>query len=125
MSVIDDDLQIEILPILPSLSISETMAFYSDGLGFEEIVHRHDEYLILRRAFAGARMELHFWLTDDRSLCERTAIYLRGGGIDVLRREFVERGVAKPSPLALRPWGMEEFYVHDPHGNLLKFGRNS
>jgi len=22
----------------------------------------------------------------------------------------------------VRPWNMKEFYIHDPHGNLLKFG---
>ena len=37
-----------------------------------------------------------------------------------------QEGPALPrfTPLANRPWGMQEFYVHDPHGNLLKFGRN-
>ena len=35
------------------------------------------------------------------------------------------RGVPKLSPMTVRPWGMEEFYVWDPHGNILKFGRNA
>jgi hypothetical protein len=25
--------------------------------------------------------------------------------------------------MEVRPWNMEEFYIHDPHGNLLRFGR--
>jgi hypothetical protein len=25
----------------------------------------------------------------------------------------------------VRSWGMEEFYVWDPHGNILTFGRNT
>lgn len=120
-----DDLRVEVLPILPSLSIAETRLFYRDALGFDEIVYEDEDYLIVRRVFAGARLELHFWRMDDRSLCERTAVYLRGGGIDLLHREFTERGVESLSPLKVRPWGMEEFYVHDPHGNLLKFGRNA
>lgn len=123
--IVDDNLRVEVLPILPSLSIAETLAYYRDGLGFSENVYQDDNYLILRRSFAGARMELHFWLQDDRSLCERTAIYIRGGGIDLLHAEFTERGSAKISPMEVRPWGMEEFYVWDPHGNLLKFGRNA
>lgn len=122
---LDRDLRLEVLPILPSLSIAETRDFYCDKLGFGDIIHEDDTYLIVRRVFAGARMELHFWLQDDRSLCERTAVYLRGGGIDVLHGEFLERGVETLSPLTVRAWGMEEFYVHDPHGNLLKFGRNA
>jgi hypothetical protein len=68
-------------------------------------------------------MELHFWLTDDRSLCERTSVYLRGGGIGALHAEYKARGVEKLSDMTVRPWNMEEFYIHDPHGNLLRFGR--
>ncbi|TIM43459.1 MAG: VOC family protein, partial [Mesorhizobium sp.] len=26
------------------------------------------------------------------------------------------------SPFTVRPWNMKEFYVWDPHGNLLRFG---
>lgn len=119
----DEALRVEILPILPSLSIAESRDFYREKLGFDEIVHLDESYLILRRRFAGAPLELHFWLTDDSSLCERTAIYIRGGGIDLLHQDFAQRGVERITPLSLREWNMEEFYVWDPHGNLLKFGR--
>lgn len=27
--------------------------------------------------------------------------------------------VARLTPLERRPWGMEEFHINDPHGNLL------
>lgn len=120
----EDDV-VEVLPILPSLSIGETRDFYRDRLGFDEIVHEDKEYLIIRRLFVGRRLELHFWLTDDRKICEVSAVYIRGGGIDALHAEFTERGAEKLSPMTVRPWGMEEFYVWDPHGNLLKFGRNA
>lgn len=120
----DDDF-VEVLPILPSLSISETRDFYRDRLGFDDVVYEDKEYLIVRRLFLGRRMELHFWLTDDRKLCEVSAVYIRGGGIDGLHAEFTERGAPKLSPMTVRPWSMEEFYVWDPHGNLLKFGRNA
>lgn len=119
----DDNNRIEVLPILPSLSIAESRAFYGDQLGFDEIVHESEDYLIVRRQFCGVPLELHFWLTDDRSLCERSAVYLRGGGIDRLHAEFTSRAVKSLSEMTVRPWNMEEFYVSDPHGNLLKFGR--
>jgi catechol 2,3-dioxygenase-like lactoylglutathione lyase family enzyme len=119
------DDQVEVLPILPSLSIAESRDFYRDRLGFDEIVHEGADYLIVRREFAGRRMEIHFWLTDDRALCEASGVYLRGGGIDALHAEFTRRAVPTLSPIAVRPWGMEEFYVWDPHGNILKFGRNA
>ena len=111
--------RIEVLPVLPSLDIQQTFDFYTTLLGFSEVVYRVDDYLILRRP----DMELHFRLTDDRTLCERTSVYLRGGGIGDLHREFSERDVPTLTPMAVRPWNMEEFYIHDPHGNLLRFAR--
>jgi hypothetical protein len=107
MSVYDDPDRIEVLPVLPSLDIGETQDFYATQLG-------------LRRCQG---MELHFRLTDDRTLCERTSVYLRGGGIGDLHREFSDRAVPTLSPMEVRPWNMEEFYIHDPHGNLLRFAR--
>lgn len=119
MNVLDDPDRVEVLPVLPSLDIQESLDFYTEQLGFSEVVYRAADYLIVRRP----GMELHFRLTDDRKLCEHASVYLRGGGIGDLHREFSERGVPKLSEMAVRPWNMEEFYIHDPHGNLLRFGR--
>lgn len=119
MSMTENPDRIEVLPVLPSLDIQQTFDFYTTLLGFSEVVYRVDDYLILRRP----DMELHFRLTDDRTLCERTSVYLRGGGIGDLHREFSERDVPTLTPMAVRAWNMEEFYIHDPHGNLLRFAR--
>jgi catechol 2,3-dioxygenase-like lactoylglutathione lyase family enzyme len=119
MSMTENPDRIEVLPVLPSLDIQQTFDFYTTLLGFSEVVYRADDYLILRRP----DMELHFRLTDDRTLCERTSVYLRGGGIGDLHREFSERDVPTLTPMAVRAWNMEEFYIHDPHGNLLRFAR--
>ena len=117
------DDRVEVLPLLPSLSITESRDFYRDFLGFDEIVYEGRDYLILRRDFLGSPMEVHFWLTTDRNLCENSSIYIRGGGIDALHAEFTGRKTPTLSPMTVRPWNMEEFYIWDPHGNLLKFGR--
>jgi hypothetical protein len=117
--VADNPDRVEVLPVLPSLDIGETFAFYHGELGFDTVVYQTTEYLILRRG----EMELHFWLTDDRSLCERTSVYLRGGGIGALHAEYSARDIKSLTSLEIRPWNMEEFYIHDPHGNLLRFGR--
>ena len=118
MVAADED-RIEVMPVLPSLDIDETLAFYRDSLVFSRIVHQTPDYLILRRD----NMELHFWRTDNRDLCEASSVYLRGGGIGALHQEFTARGVARLSEMLVRAWNMEEFYIHDPHGNLLRFGR--
>ncbi|AHG46532.1 glyoxalase [Rhizobium leguminosarum bv. trifolii CB782] len=114
----EDPDRIEVLPVLPSLDINETLSFYRDKLGFANIVYEAPDYLILRRD----DMELHFWRTEDVSLCEKTSVYLRGG-IGALHAEYREKGVERLTEMEVRPWNMEEFYIHDPHGNLLRFGR--
>ena len=114
----EDPQRVEVIPILPSLDIAETLAFYRDELGFA-VTYETADYLIVRRQ----EMELHFRLTDDRSLCERSSVYIRGGRIGPLHQEYSGKGVPRLSALELRPWNMEEFFIHDPHGNLLRFAR--
>lgn len=114
----DDPQRVEMIPILPSLDIGETQAFYRDQLGFA-VTYETPAYLIVRRQ----EMELHFQLTDRRALCEASAVYIRGGRIGSLHREYSEKAVPQLTALEVRPWNMEEFSIHDPHGNLLRFGR--
>ena len=105
------------IPILASLDIGESRDFYVERLGFAEH-YRDANYLIVKRD----EMELHFWRTDNRAFPENTSCYIRGGQVPVLFAEFKSRGVEKLSDFTVRPWNMKEFYVHDPHGNLLRFG---
>ncbi len=97
------------IPVLPSPDLGETQAFYVDRLGFEATLYE-------------AEMEIHFWRSDDRKLPEVSSCYIRGGGIFALHAEYAQKNLQRLSPIAPRPWGMTEFYVWDPHGNLLRFG---
>jgi catechol 2,3-dioxygenase-like lactoylglutathione lyase family enzyme len=105
------------IPILASLDIAATRDFYVEKLGFAD-TYRDDNYLIVRRD----EMELHFWRTDNPAFPQNTSCYIRGGQVAALYAEFKSRGVEKLSDFAVRPWDMKEFYIHDPHGNLLRFG---
>lgn len=105
------------IPILASLNIEESAGFYTGLLGFAE-VYRDDGYLIVRRD----SMELHFWLADSPIFPENTSCYIRGGQVISLYDEFKSKDVARLSDLSRRPWDMTEFHLHDPHGNLLRFG---
>lgn len=105
------------IPVLPSPDIAETRAFYRDRLGFV-IGLEMDSYLIVRRN----EMEIHFWKSDDQKLPEVSSCYIRGGEVPALHAEFSKRGVEKLTEFTVRPWNMKEFYIHDPHGNLLRFG---
>lgn len=104
------------IPILASLNTAETAAFYAEQLGFA-VTYQEEHYLIVKRD----HVELHFRKTDDRKFPENTACYIRGGQVAALHAEFTARGVPRVSPFEVRPWNMKEFYVHDPHGNLLRF----
>ena len=106
------------IPILPSLSIDETQAFYVEQLGFASTVYKEQDYLIVRRG----EMEIHFWLTDDKRIPDNTSCYIRGGQVAALYDEYKARAVPKLTEFTVRRWNMKEFYVVDPHGNLLRFG---
>ena len=105
------------IPVLASLDIAETRDFYVERLGFSSD-YADGDYLIVRRD----DMEIHFWKADDRRFPENTSCYIRGGQVPMLYEEFKRCGVPKLSPFLVKPWNMKEFYVHDPHGNLLRFG---
>jgi catechol 2,3-dioxygenase-like lactoylglutathione lyase family enzyme len=104
------------IPVLASLNLDETERFYHDQLGFSVV--RHGDYLLAKRD----RMEIHFWLASDRIHPENTSCYIRGGQIVQLYDEYRAKGVERLSDFEVRPWNMKEFYIHDPHGNLLRFG---
>ena len=104
------------IPVLASLNLSESVAFYTDRLGFTK-VGQYDDYAIVVRDGA----EIHFWSCPDRNIAENTSCYIRVMDTQRLFEEFAGKGVPVKQP-AVRPWGMKELYVIDPHGNLLKFG---
>lgn len=114
------------IPILASLNLEESARFYGDKLGFTTEIF--GDYMIARRD----EMEFHFWLATDRIHPEHTACYIRGGQIPALYEEYKSRDIGaaavggeRLSDFAVRPWGMKEFYIWDPHGNLLKFGMSA
>lgn len=110
------------IPLLASLDIAESAAFYRTALGFhgEEL----GDYLIMIRD----EIELHFWLCAEPHIAENTSCYIRGGQVPSLyedfqaREELIVAHKGRLTDFAVRDWNMKEFYIHDPHGNLLKFG---
>lgn len=108
------------IPVLASLDFDESVDFYN-ALGFET-QGRFPDYLIVRRG----TMELHFWPCRDRTIAEATSCYLRVGDADGLHAEWREAAPAaggRANRIEDKPWGLREFAVWDPHGNLLKVGQ--
>ncbi|EJN07939.1 VOC family protein [Herbaspirillum sp. YR522] len=106
------------IPVLASLDLPRTLAFYQDTLGFK--VRHIDQagYGIARRDGT----ELHFWKCDERHIAENTSCYLRVGNIAAVHAELRQR-IASLGAVVHTDWGMDELYVIDPDGNLLEFGQ--
>jgi catechol 2,3-dioxygenase-like lactoylglutathione lyase family enzyme len=107
------------IPILASLDFEETIAFYG-ALGFEKMGVFPDYALIRRGAF-----EIHFWLCPDRAICEATACYLQVADAKAMYEEWaaaLPAGGRVEAPTDT-DYGMREFPVWDPHGNLIRVGQ--
>lgn len=108
---------VQVIPVLPSMDLDRTRVFFAK-LGFE-YEWACPKYLLLKRA----EIELHYWLCENRAICEATSCYIRGGGIDALYAAFSSTDFKGLSPLSLQSWNMVEFHFLDPDGVLLRFGR--
>lgn len=113
------------IPILPSRSIAQTLAFYR-RLGFEGDAHPHDAgYAIVRRG----DVELHFFAHPDLDPAACYAgCYLRVGDVDGIYAAMQvaalpQRGIPRIDPVGDKPWGMREFAIVDESGNLLRIGQ--
>jgi catechol 2,3-dioxygenase-like lactoylglutathione lyase family enzyme len=106
------------VPILPARDLDEAVAFYR-RLGFQS-VGRHPGYALLRREAA----ELHLWLCADRHIAENTACYLRTDDVQASHRELAATEPGRMTAPHAKAWGMTEFEVWDPSGNLLRIGQS-
>jgi len=113
------------IPILPSRSVSATVVFYA-SLGFEGGANEFDSnYAILRRG----TVELHFFTHKKLVPAESSAgCYIRVADVEAfynscLASRLPSSGIPRMERLEDKPWGMREFAVIDPEGNLLRVGQ--
>ena len=111
----------ETIPFLASRDVAETVAFY-ERLGFE-LLRLHEDfgpaYLLLRRD----DVELHFVHSPDTDPAESSGgCYLRLEDAQAVYDEWEPLAVAGMHPPLDTPWGMREFFLVDPSGNLLRIG---
>ena len=104
------------IPTLPSRSISKTTEFYR-RLGFKGGAHQfNSDYGIFLRG----EIELHFFahkeLVPSQSF---SGCYIRVMSAAQLPRV----GIPRIDALEDKPWGIREFAVVDPDGNLLRIGQ--
>ena len=104
------------IPVLASLDIAASLDYFNK-LGFETHDFGDHSYGIAIRE----HIEIHFWLCPDKHVAENTSCYVRVNDIDALRADFSKR--IKVAGVVQTPWGMDELYVYDPSGSLVKFGQ--
>jgi catechol 2,3-dioxygenase-like lactoylglutathione lyase family enzyme len=105
-------------PVLASLNIERTIAFYCGQLGFSKVYAEPGVWGIVSRD----SVQLHFWPCDDRHIAENTSCRIYVAGIAELFEACDRQGIVHPNArLESKPWGSREFGVLDPDGNLVTF----
>ena len=110
----------EACPQLPAADVGKAAAWYRDKLGFaiRRLYPAHGFAIVGRDD-----VEIHLWTCRERRIAESTSAYFRVDDIDGLHAALAAANDGGTlGEVADREWGMREFYVTDPDGNLLKFG---
>lgn len=110
---------VDTTPIFPIVSITAASSFYQD-LGFE--VEAFDDSYAWVRYGGQEILHLRRVVGLDPSQNESVA-YVHTRNADRWHRAWSEAGI-KVGDIADRPWGMREFSLVDPSGNVLRVGHN-
>ena len=115
-------------PILPACNLDETRAFY-ERLGFAAWFNGrgvNPQYEIVSRG----QLVVHFFLESALTPAgNNSSCYWRVRDADRLYREFAALGLPASGIPRLtapedQPWGMREFNLVDPAGNLVRVGHD-
>lgn len=106
-------------PILPVDDMTAAMAFFrrlgfdveSFDDGYALVRHRDDEIVHLRA------------VPDLDPVANEASVYWHVRNADEWHRAFGAADV-EPGPIADMPWGMREFTLTDPSGNVIRVGSN-
>ena len=110
-------------PILRVHDIAGVRAFY-ESLGFRSGYRDSTHYDIVRRGHLVVHLEQD---GDLVPAANRASCYWRVADADGLHREFAALGLSSEGLPSLtepadEPWGMREFVLKDPAGNLIRVG---
>ena len=105
------------VPVLPSLDIEATLAFYAEKLGFAT-AFQYPGYAGVERD----GVQIHFWRCEDPGLPGMSSCRVHLAGVDALYEEVQAHGVVHPNgPLSDKEWGFREFTALDLVGNAVVF----
>lgn len=113
-------LRVVVKPILPVMEMKDAISFYR-RLGFD--VEPYDD----GHSFVSnsGHEILHLRVVEDLDPARNAAsVYFHVRDVDAVHGEWTEDGIAT-GEVADQPWGMREFTVTDPAGNLIRVGQNT
>jgi catechol 2,3-dioxygenase-like lactoylglutathione lyase family enzyme len=109
-----------IAPIFAVRDLKQSIAFYEAAFGFETDATYGDGYAILSLGDVG--LHLTVWREMDPRQ-NAGAAYLYVTDVDDLAvRAAAVKGGELRHDVELKPWGLREFAIVDPDGNLLRVG---
>jgi len=104
-------------PVLASLNEAETIAFYTEKLGFTFCINNNG-YLIFERD----GINVHLFACTDRETCRNMGCYIYVTDIEHLYEEYKRLDLIHPNGvLKMMPWGLRQFAVVDNNGNIFYF----
>ncbi|MBN8938577.1 MAG: VOC family protein [Rhizobiales bacterium] len=113
-------------PQLFTTDIARACAFFEQKLGFAiSFLHGAPPFYgqVMRD---GVRLNLRHvdvmpFTGDVRAADHLLSAYVETSDIDALHAEYQARGVALHQPLTTQVWGVRDFVICDPDGNLILF----
>jgi uncharacterized glyoxalase superfamily protein PhnB len=107
----------KIMPEFPLDDVAAGVAYYRDVLGFSVDIEMQGFAVMDRDR---ARILLIQKTGEHRGI---VSCYVYVTDADSLHAELTGRGARVEGPPISRPWGLREFRVFDPDGNVLTFGQ--
>ena len=107
------------IPVIPSLDLQRSAGFYQQHFNCK--AEWFDEYVVL---YNDDHFRVHLWKCNDHYLCINSGFYMRVKDVEALYEKLNIPGVIHPNGhLETKPWGMKEFAITDPDGNLIRIGQ--
>ncbi len=109
-------------PVLASLDIERSAAFFESALGFTKVYVAQGVYGVVTRG----SISIHLWACNDKRIAEATSCRVSVTEVKALYEHCKELGIVHPKAhLEEKPWGTVEFAALDPDGNLIAFHENT
>ena len=109
-----------VTPILSVLDLSAALEFYERVLGFRRAwTWGEPAYLA---SVCRDQVELNLGVRGKVGPPDTSQAYLRVSGVDRYFAQLSKAGAEIREAIADRPYGLRDFSVRDPSGNVLDFG---